>query len=46
MIKPVSYENTSLWGIDLGGTKLEGIIIPSLHETKPLLRNPYRKQQF
>ncbi|HWB24613.1 MAG TPA: ROK family protein [Chitinophagaceae bacterium] len=27
-----------LWGIDLGGTKIEGIILPSLQEVKPLLR--------
>lgn len=27
-----------LWGIDLGGTKIEGVILPSLHETRPVLR--------
>ena len=27
-----------LWGIDLGGTKIEGIILPSLSEATPLLR--------
>jgi predicted NBD/HSP70 family sugar kinase len=28
----------ALWGIDLGGTKTEGVILPSLDEAKPLLR--------
>lgn len=27
-----------LWGIDLGGTKIEGVILPSLHEATPLVR--------
>jgi predicted NBD/HSP70 family sugar kinase len=27
-----------IWGIDLGGTKIEGVILPSLHDPKPLLR--------
>ena len=27
-----------LWGIDLGGTKIEGVILPSLTEASPLLR--------
>ncbi|NML19986.1 ROK family protein [Pseudoflavitalea sp. G-6-1-2] len=27
-----------LWGIDLGGTKIEGVILPSLSEATPLLR--------
>jgi predicted NBD/HSP70 family sugar kinase len=27
-----------LWGIDLGGTKIEGAIIPSLDDPKPILR--------
>ncbi len=27
-----------LWGIDLGGTKIEGVILPSLHDPKPILR--------
>jgi fructokinase len=27
-----------LWGIDLGGTKIEGVILHSLHEPKPILR--------
>lgn len=27
-----------LWGIDLGGTKIEGVILSSLHEPKPILR--------
>ncbi|HVX51535.1 MAG TPA: ROK family protein [Chitinophagaceae bacterium] len=27
-----------LWGIDLGGTKIEGVILPSLDDVKPLLR--------
>jgi predicted NBD/HSP70 family sugar kinase len=35
-LKLVMYQ--PLWGIDLGGTKIEGVILPSLHEAKPLLR--------
>jgi predicted NBD/HSP70 family sugar kinase len=27
-----------LWGIDLGGTKIEGVILPSLTNVRPLLR--------
>ncbi len=27
-----------LWGIDLGGTKIEGVILPSLHEATPIVR--------
>ncbi len=27
-----------LWGIDLGGTKIEGVILSSLNDVKPLLR--------
>ncbi len=27
-----------LWGIDLGGTKIEGVILPSLNDPKPILR--------
>lgn len=27
-----------LWGIDLGGTKIEGVILPSLHNPQPMLR--------
>lgn len=27
-----------LWGIDLGGTKIEGIILPSVHKPDPILR--------
>jgi fructokinase len=27
-----------LWGIDLGGTKIEGVILSSLQDVKPLLR--------
>jgi fructokinase len=27
-----------LWGIDLGGTKIEGVILPSFHETNPIVR--------
>src|SRR5688500_16655710 len=30
--------NKPLWGIDLGGTKIEGVILPSLHETNPIVR--------
>ncbi len=28
-----------LWGIDLGGTKIEGVILPSLHNPMPIIRN-------
>lgn len=28
----------ALWGIDLGGTKIEGVILPSLDDPKPILR--------
>jgi fructokinase len=31
-------EGHALWGIDLGGTKIEGVIMVSLHEAKPLVR--------
>ena len=27
-----------IWGIDLGGTKIEGVILPSLHDPNPILR--------
>jgi fructokinase len=27
-----------IWGIDLGGTKIEGVILPSLHDPHPILR--------
>lgn len=30
--------NQPLWGIDLGGTKIEGVILPSLIDPKPILR--------
>lgn len=30
--------NEPLWGIDLGGTKIEGVILPSLHNNDPLIR--------
>lgn len=30
--------NDPIWGIDLGGTKIEGVILPSLHEATPVLR--------
>ena len=30
--------NEPLWGIDLGGTKIEGVILPSLNDPKPVLR--------
>lgn len=28
----------AIWGIDLGGTKIEGVIMPSLNEAKPIIR--------
>lgn len=30
--------NEPIWGIDLGGTKIEGVILPSLNEATPILR--------
>lgn len=30
--------SSPLWGIDLGGTKIEGVILPSSHDARPLLR--------
>lgn len=30
--------NTHLWGIDLGGTKMEGVILTSIHDATPLVR--------
>jgi len=31
--------NKPLWGIDLGGTKIEGVIITSLEDPRPILRH-------
>ena len=30
--------NKTLWGIDLGGTKMEGIVLPEENHTQPLCR--------
>lgn len=30
--------NDPIWGIDLGGTKIEGVILPSLNDATPILR--------
>ena len=30
--------NQTLWGIDLGGTKIEGAILPSLNDPAPIIR--------
>ena len=30
--------NEAIWGIDLGGTKIEGVILPSLNDPNPILR--------
>lgn len=30
--------NRPIWGIDLGGTKVEGVILSSIHEATPILR--------
>lgn len=30
--------NNALWGIDLGGTKIEGVILPSLSDRNPVIR--------
>ena len=27
-----------LWGIDLGGTKMEGVILNSVHDATPVIR--------
>src|SRR5687767_7130406 len=32
------YMTNSLWGLDLGGTKVEGVIIPPGQNANPLLR--------
>src|SRR4029079_512538 len=28
----------AIWGIDLGGTKIEGVILPSLNDPNPIVR--------
>lgn len=30
--------NQPLWGIDLGGTKIEGVILESIHQPNPIIR--------
>jgi fructokinase len=30
--------NQPLWGIDLGGTKIEGVILPSINNPQPIIR--------
>ncbi|HVT84095.1 MAG TPA: ROK family protein, partial [Chitinophagaceae bacterium] len=30
--------NQPLWGIDLGGTKIEGVILPSIDDPTPVVR--------
>jgi fructokinase len=30
--------NQALWGIDLGGTKIEGVILESIHHPRPVVR--------
>jgi predicted NBD/HSP70 family sugar kinase len=38
-LNDLSLMNSSpLWGIDLGGTKIEGVILPSLDDPKPVIR--------
>lgn len=32
-------KHMAIWGIDLGGTKIEGIILSSLQDTRPILRH-------
>jgi len=34
----------ALWGIDLGGTKIEGVILPSLNDPKPIIRHRIETQ--
>ena len=36
----------SLWGLDLGGTKLEGVILPSLLQPTPILRQRIDTESF
>jgi fructokinase len=38
--------NRPLWGIDLGGTKMEGVIITSLDDPKPILRTRIDTEAF
>ena len=33
-----SYMNQALWGIDLGGTKIEGVILGSIASPDPIVR--------
>jgi predicted NBD/HSP70 family sugar kinase len=35
-----------LWGVDLGGTKIEGVILSSLQEAKPLLRTRIDTERY
>ena len=35
-----------IWGIDLGGTKIEGVILPSIHDPKPLVRTRLDTEAF
>ena len=34
----VHMQQQPLWGIDLGGTKIEGVILPSLNDPTPIVR--------
>ncbi len=38
-VQQPSADRESLWGIDLGGTKTEGVILKSQHESEILFRN-------
>ena len=38
--------NQPLWGIDLGGTKMEGVILPSLHDREPITRTRIDTESF
>ena len=31
--------NDAIWGIDLGGTKIEGVVLPANNKAKPLVRH-------
>lgn len=44
-VKLISMQQ-DLWGIDLGGTKIEGVIMPSLEQPEPLLRTRIHTEAF
>jgi fructokinase len=38
--------NKPLWGIDLGGTKIEGVILPQISDPRPVLRTRIDTEAF